>query len=70
VVEIMDHDNQEELIAHELEHVIEQLDGIDLHALASRPATGVHVCADGAFETTRAVKVGRAVAGEVRRAVD
>jgi TolB protein len=52
-----------ELIAHEIEHVVEQLDGIDL---------GVHVGSgnvwkreDGAFETRRAIEVGRRVAHEV-----
>lgn len=55
--------DQPALIAHEIEHVIEQLDGIDL---------GVHIRAgtvwrreDGAFETRRATEVGRRVAQEV-----
>jgi hypothetical protein len=61
-------DDQVELIAHEIEHVIEQLDGVDLRARASLPATGVtswdH---DMEFETIRAIRAGRAVAEEVRR---
>lgn len=56
-----------ELIAHEIEHIIEQLDGIDLGARATLPATGVRRCADGAFETMRAIRTGLAVAGEMRR---
>lgn len=60
-------DDQTELIAHELEHVIEQLDGVRLQARASLRATGVHVTEDGAFETVRAVRVGRAVAREVQK---
>lgn len=58
-----------ELIAHEIEHVIEQLDNVDLRALAAVPASGVHECHDGdeAFETIRAIRAGLAAAAEVRR---
>ena len=55
-----------ELIAHEIEHVIEQLDGVDLPARAERPNSGVRRCGDGTFETTRAIHVGRIVAQELR----
>jgi hypothetical protein len=55
-----------ELLAHELEHIIEQLDGIDLAARASVARSGVWSCADGTFETSRAVRVGTLVASEVR----
>ena len=52
-----------ELIAHEIEHVIEQLEGVDLGAQAG---TGnVRKREDGAFETLRAIEVGRRVAREV-----
>jgi hypothetical protein len=63
-------DDMFELIAHELEHVIEQLEDIDLPSKATQPNTGVHaVIADGAFfETMRAVRTGLKVAGEVRAA--
>jgi hypothetical protein len=57
-----------ELIAHELEHVIEQLDGISLREKAQVGASGVRHCdCDGheAFETTRAILTGRRVAAEV-----
>ena len=61
-------DDQIELIAHELEHVIEQLDGVDLRARATLPATGVHSRDDEReFETIRAISAGRAVSEEVRR---
>lgn len=61
-------DDQVELIAHELEHVIEQLDGVDLRARATLPATGVHSRDDNReFETIRAIRAGRAVSEEVRR---
>jgi len=52
-----------ELLAHEFEHLIEQLDGVELESLsASGEARRLD---DGAFETRRAVDVGRRVAGEV-----
>lgn len=57
-----------ELIAHELEHIIEQLDGIDLVARAALPHTGVSSVGPVAdmFETKRAKLVGLKVASEVR----
>lgn len=59
--------NREELLAHEFEHIIEQLDGVDLATLAKRRDTGVHVVPNASeFETDRAVMVGRQVAREVR----
>jgi hypothetical protein len=69
-VEIPPLDDGFELIAHEIEHVIEQLDGIDLAARAARPNTGVTLVVAGrtVFETTRAAWIGRAVSEEVRRA--
>ncbi len=55
-----------ELLAHELEHVVEQIERVDLAALersrlASRDAGGV-------FETVRARDAGRAAAMEVEQA--
>jgi len=55
-----------ELLAHELEHVIEQLDGIDLAAKAEVAHSGVRACNDGTFETSRAVRIGTVVALEAR----
>jgi hypothetical protein len=54
-----------ELLAHELEHVIEQLDGIDLFAKAELANSGVRSCVGG-FETSRATRVGTLVALEAR----
>src|SRR5689334_11706013 len=56
---------QMELIAHELEHVIEQLDGIDLASLERRGVSGVAVVGSQHFETARAVAIGRQVRREV-----
>lgn len=62
-------DNPVELIAHEFEHILEQVDEVDLSAMAALPATGVRmVAAAGHFETERAIAIGRQVAGEVRNA--
>ena len=55
-----------ELLAHELEHVIEQLDGIDLAAKAAVARSGVRTCVAGTFETNRAARVGSQVAVEAR----
>jgi hypothetical protein len=55
--------NVVELIAHEVEHVLEQLDGVDLEAQAG--SGHVWKREDGAFETRRATEVGRRVAREV-----
>lgn len=52
-----------ELIAHELEHILEQLDGVDLHAQAGNGV--VWKAGDGAFETRRAIEAGRRVAREI-----
>jgi hypothetical protein len=62
-IEIHDPLQTTELLAHEFEHVIEQLDGVDLNALAERGKA--HRVVDGAFETERAVATGKQVAGEV-----
>ncbi len=67
MVEIRLFDDQVELIAHEIEHVIEQLDGIDLRAHAARSHSSVRsIDPDQAFETRRAQCVGRLVAEEIR----
>jgi hypothetical protein len=58
-----------EMIAHEFEHIIEQLDDVNLPEKAQRADSGVHATqhAGLAFETTRAARVGRRVVEEVRR---
>jgi hypothetical protein len=55
-----------ELIAHEIEHILEQLDGVDLRAKSRLPASGVkHVWDLDAYETTRAIATGLRVAREL-----
>jgi hypothetical protein len=64
-------DDDVELIAHEIEHVIEQLDGVDLRARAQLPGTGVYFCGSdrGTFETVRSIRAGLKVAQEFRQNV-
>lgn len=55
----------EESIAHELEHIIERIDGVDVARLAERRIDGVARLGQ-AFETVRAKHMGRAVADELQ----
>lgn len=59
--------NAPELIAHELEHVIEFTDGVRLLMEAKAGRSGVSLSA-GSYETRRAIEAGRRVAQEVRGA--
>jgi hypothetical protein len=63
VIEIRSTSELSELLAHEFEHLIEQLEGADLPALAKRGEA--QRGRDGVFETRRAISAGRRVAGEV-----
>ena len=64
-VEVARYDNVVELIAHELEHVIEQIDRVDL----AESAAGIYSVAAGGmvFETERAGRAGVSVAREGAR---
>ena len=53
-----------ELIAHELEHVLEHIDGVDLPRLAHQRLNGV-MNSGGEYETARARAVGQAVVREM-----
>ena len=68
-VHISPFEKTEELIAHELEHIIEQLDGIDLAKHAAQPRTGVSAidASGNVFETMRARRMGLKVASELRQ---
>ena len=59
--------NPAEWIAHELEHVVEQLDGSSLPALAAG-RQGAWLSAEKMFETMRAIEAGRRVAAEMQQA--
>ncbi len=54
-----------ELIAHEIEHILEQLDGVDLRVKSRLRGSGVRRVPDlEAYETTRAIVTGQRVARE------
>ena len=54
-----------ELVAHEMEHVIERVEGRDLPREARRRGSGVWETFGGRFESQRAIEIGRQVAREV-----
>jgi hypothetical protein len=56
----------EEYIAHEFEHVLEQLEGLDLATLARRGAPGIWFSTGSLIETDRATRAGRTVMDELR----
>lgn len=55
-----------EWLAHEFEHLIEQLDGVRVRQLAAGRDRGVWATNGGMFETSRAIRVGRLVKDEMR----
>jgi len=55
-------ENYVELLGHEFEHVLEHIDGVDLHADAAHGRA--QLLADGAYETRRAKEVGLRVLRE------
>ena len=57
-----------ELIAHEFEHVLEYVEGVDHRAASQRDRREVWMVAGSRFETARAIDAGRRVAAEVARA--
>jgi hypothetical protein len=54
-----------ELVGHEFEHLLEQIEGLDLRRLARVKGSGVHEIDRQVFETDRAQAAGRVVAAEV-----
>jgi hypothetical protein len=57
--------NYAELVAHEFEHVLEQIEGLDLRRLVKVRGAGVREVEQGMFETDRAQAAGRVVAAEI-----
>lgn len=55
-----------ELLAHEFEHILEQIEGLDLPKLAGVKQSGVYETEYGVFETYRAQTAGRIVMAETR----
>ena len=58
-----------EMLAHEFEHILEQIEGLDLLSLSRVKGSGVREVEYAVFETDRAQAAGEAVAEEVGRAV-
>jgi hypothetical protein len=59
-----------EYLAHEIEHVLEHVDGVDLRRSARGGLAGVRETQARVFETARAIAIGRVVAREVAQGVD
>ena len=55
----------EELIPHELEHVVEHIEGINVKQAAGKHGTGVYDAGQGQIETIRAMEAGRRARREV-----
>jgi hypothetical protein len=53
-----------QLVGHEFEHIVEQLDGLNLRALSRIRGSGVYLSSPDVFETIRAQYAGRSVARE------
>jgi len=62
-IEIRNATDLVELLGHEFEHVIEQIEGVDLRKL--EPAGEARRLGDGSFETRRAIAAGQRVLDEV-----
>lgn len=58
-----------ELVGHEFEHLLEQIEGLDLKRLARIKGSGVRELEGRVFETDRALTAGRVVADEASRQV-
>ncbi len=57
-------------LPHELEHALEQVDGLNLARLAERHGSGVWKTSGTTYETSRAVAAAEQVVAELRRAGD
>ena len=55
------------MLAHEFEHVLEQIEGLNLRTLSRVKGSGVREVENAVFETERAQAAGEAVAAEAGR---
>ena len=62
--------HQEEWIAHEFEHILEQLDGQNLPQMARSYAKDVWFSGSDIIETDRAIRAGRTVRSEMQQATN
>jgi len=56
-----------EMLAHEFEHILEQIEGLNLRSLSRVRGSGVHEVEYAVFETERAQAAGETVAAEADR---
>lgn len=54
-----------EVIGHEFEHALEQIEGLDLRVLASKQSEYVYKSEGGGFETRRAMRAGKIIEQEI-----
>jgi hypothetical protein len=54
-----------ELLAHELEHTLEAIEGLDLPSQAKVGGSGVTELVKGVYETARAERIGRLASDEI-----
>ena len=59
-----------ELIPHELEHIVEHIDGVNVKRDPTRPGKGAYEAGAGRVETVRAVRVGRQARQELEASRD
>jgi len=69
-IEIYTVEDYVQMVGHELEHVLEQIEGVDIATLAAEGGDLARRHADGSFETARALKAGRKVQAEYISAKD
>src|SRR5262245_44576856 len=55
-----------ELVGHEFEHILEQIEGINLQAMAIRGEEEVFLSKEGFYETRRALQAGRQIYKEYK----
>jgi hypothetical protein len=68
LVRIFHLEHAAEMLGHEFEHVVEQLEGLKLRTLAATKGARVYENLNGSFETRRAILAGRQVKAEYHRA--
>lgn len=69
VIEIPDSADVAELLAHELEHTLEAIEGLDLPSRAKVSGSGVTELVKGVYETARAKRIGRLASDEINQKV-
>jgi hypothetical protein len=66
VIEVPVSGDVAELLAHELEHTLEAIEGLDLPSQAKVSGSGVTELVKGVYETARAARMGRLASDEIK----